>query len=137
MPTEKDIPHLAEVIDGLKQIKERHGHILNDYDYLERLPAYYEARINPRKEYRIGNCLAALTIMIITPNGGVDVCGYGPFNITLRDKSLRQMWYSWEYYRCRRRVKRCRRQCMYLCYEKVSLSLLFKQIVESYTNKIS
>lgn len=120
-----ELKEFSKVAKELIRIKNEKGCISNSESYFELLPQYYKAKIN-KTLFRIGGCLAAYNSLIITPDGGVDICGYGPYNVTLKDIKIKDLWHSKAFKECRKRVKQCKRQCMYLCYKKSNISDMIK-----------
>ncbi|MBL7147682.1 MAG: radical SAM protein [Nanoarchaeota archaeon] len=128
MMSEHEIKEFSDIVKELLKIKKTKGYISNLESYFNLLPQYYKAKIKG-KAFRLGGCLAAYNSLIITPEGGIDICGFGPYNITLKDMKIKELWHSKEFQECRKRVKQCNRQCMYLCYKKSNVKDLIKNLI--------
>lgn len=130
MPNDKEIEELKDVVSELINLKRKEGFISTDEDYFRLLPKYYEEK-QKNGLFKIGKCIATYNNLMISPDGTVDICGYGPYNISLKNNSLSKFWKSKEFKECRKRVKKCNKQCMYLCYKKVD----FKSILSKFRIK--
>ncbi len=121
----EDIKEFEKVIDKLLEIKHNCGKIINDDIYFNNLIEYFT---NPN--FDLGNCLAGYKDIIINPYGEIDICGYGPYGISLKEVTLKELWKSKEYKEARIRIKNCDRKCLYLCYKKGGI----KNIVSNMKN---
>lgn len=116
MPGRAERPALRRVIDELIALRRRDGVIHNDEDYLRAMPDYFAYHRGEGDAFPKVPCLAGYESLIVTPDGGVDICGHGPHGISLADTSLEAFWTSPAYREARRRVRHCDRRCMFLCY---------------------
>jgi MoaA/NifB/PqqE/SkfB family radical SAM enzyme len=85
------------------------------------LPKYFKEK----EKFKSGKCIVGYSYLNIDPYGNVSVCGFGP-NLNVRKLKLKELWKSKEYKKTRILIKRCKRPCMMLCYEKLS----FKDFLE-------
>jgi len=118
---EEEIPELEEVVKKLLLLKKKTGKIRNSRRYLLLLPKYFKEK----EKFRSGKCIVGYSYLNIDPYGNVSVCGFGP-NLNVRKLKLKELWKSREYKKTRILIKRCKRPCMMLCYEKLS----FKDFLE-------
>jgi len=118
---EEEIPELEKVIKKLLLLKKKTGKIRNSRRYLLLLPKYFKEK----EKFKSGKCIVGYSYLNIDPYGNVSVCGFGP-NLNVRKLKLKELWKSKEYKKTRILIKRCKRPCMMLCYEKLS----FKDFLE-------
>jgi MoaA/NifB/PqqE/SkfB family radical SAM enzyme len=118
---EEEIPELEEVVKKLLLLKKKTGKIRNSRRYLLLLPKYFKEK----EKFKSGKCIVGYSYLNIDPYGNVSVCGFGP-NLNVRKLKLKELWKSKEYKKTRILIKRCKRPCMMLCYEKLS----FKDFLE-------
>lgn len=102
--------------------------IWNPPEYFHTLPRYYTEKLTNGGKFHLGNCLAGFDNLIISPNGTIDICGYGPYGVSLKDMPLQELWHSAAYREARQRIAKCETQCLYLCYQKTDLGQLTKQV---------
>jgi MoaA/NifB/PqqE/SkfB family radical SAM enzyme len=118
---EEEIPELEEVVKKLLLLKKKTGKIRNSRRYLLLLPKYFKEK----EKFKSGKCIVGYSYLNIDPYGNVSVCGFVP-NLNVRKLKLKELWKSREYKKTRILIKRCKRPCMMLCYEKLS----FKDFLE-------
>jgi MoaA/NifB/PqqE/SkfB family radical SAM enzyme len=118
---EEEIPELEKVIKKLLLLKKKTGKIRNSRRYLLLLPKYFKEK----EKFKSGKCIVGYSYLNIDPYGNVSVCGFGP-NLNVRKLKLKELWKSKEYKKTRILIKKCKRPCMMLCYEKLS----FKDFLE-------
>jgi MoaA/NifB/PqqE/SkfB family radical SAM enzyme len=118
---EEEIPELEEVVKKLLLLKKKTGKIRNSRRYLLLLPKYFKEK----EKFKSGKCIVGYSYLNIDSYGNVSVCGFGP-NLNVRKIKLKELWKSKEYKKTRILIKRCKRPCMMLCYEKLS----FKDFLE-------
>lgn len=120
---EEEEGKLREVMEELKELKERHGMINNNERYLDLVPAYF----TQREEFEPGKCLAGYMGLNIDPYGDISICGFGP-SINVRDGNIEELWKSEEFRQTRKKIKNCSRPCLMLCYRKASLGELLNKM---------
>ncbi|MFN7951571.1 MAG: radical SAM protein [bacterium] len=133
-----DYPHLLVPIEELDEFKAVLARLLelkaagapiwNGPEYFDTLPRYYTEKVVNQGKFHLGNCLAGYDNLIISPNGTIDICGYGPYGVSLKDVPLLELWHSQAYREARERIAKCETQCLYLCYQKTDLGQLTKQV---------
>jgi len=101
------------------------GKIRNTRDYLLMMPEYFEKR----EKFNVGKCIVGFSYLNIDPYGNISVCGLGP-NLNMNDGNLIDLWNSEEFKKTRFKIKRCKRPCLMLCYEKLNFKTLFKAWLE-------
>ena len=121
----KDLEDLKKVIRRLILIKKETGRIRNTRKYLLLIPEYFKKR----EKFKHGKCIVGYSYINIDPYGNINVCGLGP-NVNIRGKKLKEIWKSKQYKRTRILIKRCRRPCLMLCYEKLDLKGLIQAWME-------
>ncbi|MFP4117171.1 MAG: radical SAM/SPASM domain-containing protein [Candidatus Aenigmatarchaeota archaeon] len=114
---------LKEVVEELKELKEKHGMINNSKRYLDSVPDYFVQK----EEFEPGKCLAGYMGLNIDPYGDISICGFGP-NINVKDGNIEELWKSEEFRETREKIKNCSRPCLMLCYRKASLTELVDKI---------
>ena len=124
-------PELDEfkgVLEQLKGLKAEGYPIWNSPSYFDTMPRYYVEKVQNGGKFHLGDCLAGFDNLIISPNGTIDICGFGPYGVSLKDMSILDIWGSGAYAEARERIANCDTQCMYLCYEKTDLKSLSTQV---------
>jgi MoaA/NifB/PqqE/SkfB family radical SAM enzyme len=121
---EKNIPELKEVVRKLLFLKKT-GKIRNTREYLLLVPKYFEKKQN----FRYGKCIVGYSYFNIDPYGNVNICGLGP-NLNIRDDKIKNLWKSEKYKQTRILIKKCKRPCLMLCYEKIELKEFIKTWME-------
>jgi len=116
MPGRAERGLLGEVIEELVRLRRLDGVVHNEEAYLRAMPAYFAYHRGEREGFAKIPCLAGYESLIVTPEGGVDICGHGPHGISLAELTLEQFWTAPAYREARERVRRCDRRCMFLCY---------------------
>jgi len=113
----KDLEDLKYVIWKLVKLKkEDPSFIANSVEYLLSIPKYFREK----EKFRPGICLAGYMNLNIDPYGNINICGIGP-NLNVIGKDLRKIWKSKEYKRTRILIKKCKRPCLMLCWQKIGL----------------
>jgi MoaA/NifB/PqqE/SkfB family radical SAM enzyme len=112
---------LERIAKKLIEIKEKEGRIRNTKRYLQLMPAYFKLR----DKFKPDLCLAGFKIINIDARGNLNICGFGPW-LSVRGKSLKELWFDREYRKTRIRIKRCSKPCLMLCYEKMNLKALLE-----------
>jgi MoaA/NifB/PqqE/SkfB family radical SAM enzyme len=120
---EEEIPELEGIVRKLLLLKKKTGKIRNSRRYLLLLPKYFKEK----EKFKSGKCIVGYSYLNIDPYGIVNVCGLGP-NLSVKKRKLKDLWKSKEYKKTRVLIKRCKRPCMMLCYEKLS----FKELLETW-----
>lgn len=126
-----EVEELEGICEKLMDIKSRTGDIRNTKKYLNILPRYF----GNREDFRYGKCMAGYEVVHIDPYGNIDLCGFGP-SINVRDGNLEEKWKGGEYKELRKKVKKCERPCLLLCYRKLDLQDMFKTHVEASIDEI-
>ena len=112
--------------NAIKLVKlKKTGKIRNTRDYLLMMPKYFEEK----EKFKTGKCIVGFSYLNIDPYGNICVCGLGP-NLSANDENLNDLWNNWEYKKTRFKIKRCKRPCLMLCYEKLDFKTLFKAWLE-------
>jgi MoaA/NifB/PqqE/SkfB family radical SAM enzyme len=104
---------------------KKSGKIRNTRDYLLMIPEYFKKK----EKFKGGNCIVGFSYMNIDPYGNISVCGLGP-NLNIKNENLIDSWNSKEYKKTRFKIKKCKRACLMLCYEKLDFKTLFKAWLE-------
>ena len=128
---EERIEKLKEVTDKLLQIKRSEKGRIGTSDFiLENMVDYF----SQKEGFKKGKCLAGQSYMYIKPNGEVDVCGKGPsFDsspMNVKEKSIKEIWRSLNFFITRLKIKNCKRPCLMLCFPKVSLDSFIRDVIE-------
>ncbi|MDI6826348.1 MAG: radical SAM protein [Candidatus Aenigmarchaeota archaeon] len=111
---------------ALKLVKlKKTGKIRNTRDYLLMMPKYFEKK----EKFNVGKCIVGFSYLNIDPYGNISVCGLGP-NLNVNDGNINNLWNSKEYKKTRFKIKRCKRPCLMLCYERLDFKILFKAWLE-------
>ena len=119
-----DLEELKSIIKKLISLKGRDNFIFNSVEYLRAIPQYFEKREN----FNFGACLAGFMNLNIDPYGNISVCGFGP-NLNIRDGSISDLWKHEKFNKTRNLIKRCKRPCLMLCYEKFGIKDMFKHLI--------
>jgi MoaA/NifB/PqqE/SkfB family radical SAM enzyme len=120
---EKDIPELEKIVKRLVVLKKKTGRIRNTRRYLLSLPKYFR----DKEKFKTGKCIVGYSYVNIDPYGNLGVCGFGG-NLNVKKEKLRDLWKSKEYKKIRILIKKCKRPCLMLCYEKLN----FKELLEGW-----
>ncbi|MEM5835665.1 MAG: radical SAM protein [Candidatus Aenigmatarchaeota archaeon] len=120
---EKDLPELENIVKKLVLLKKKTGQIRNTRRYLLFLPEYFRKK----ERFKTGKCIVGYSYMNIDAYGKLNVCGLGP-KISVKDGKLKNLWKSKRYKLTRVLIKRCKRPCLMLCYEKLN----FKELLEAW-----
>jgi len=120
---EKDIPQLRRISKKLVLLKKKTGKIRNTRAYLLSMPEYFKKK----EKFKAGRCIVGYSYVNIDPYGFINVCGFGP-NLNVRNHKLKELWKSKRYKLTRIRIKKCKRPCLMLCYEKLN----FKELLEAW-----
>jgi len=121
----ENIPKLRRICEQLIEIKKKTGKIRNTRGYLRKIPEYFEKK----EKFKPGKCIAGYSYLNIDPYGNINICGIGP-NLNVIGKDLRKIWKSKEYKRTRILIKKCKRPCLMLCYEKLEFFPLLEAWLE-------
>jgi len=117
IPKEKG-PALQKAVADLKAIKREKNDIDTPKSVLKNLESYFRLQ----EDFNRGKCLAGHSYMHIKPNGEVDVCGKGPsFScrpMNVKDKNIKRIWHSFNFFVTRLRIARCQRPCLMLCFDR-------------------
>lgn len=125
----ENLDKLNTVMNKLIEIKKSDEGIIgtsefilsNTYDYFKQ-----------RNRFERGKCLAGQAYMYIKPNGNVDVCGKGPsYDIrpmNVKDKNLKEIWRSINFFWTRLKVKMCDEPCLMVCFPKVNTKDFVKRV---------
>jgi MoaA/NifB/PqqE/SkfB family radical SAM enzyme len=125
---EGEIGEFTEIIEKLVELKKAdENFIFNSIEYLRNMLKYFALREN----FRPGICLAGYMNMNIDPYGRIGICNLGP-NIDVRGKNLPKLWKSEEYRKLRQLIKKCKRPCMMLCYEKLGVKEVFELLSRAF-----
>lgn len=116
----ENIERLRKVCRELIELKKREGRIGTPLITLKLMPDYFEKK----QAFNPGICLAGFSYMYIKPYGEVDVCGKGP-SLSVRERSLKSIWYSLSFAKTRLKIMGCRKPCLMLCFPRVSLKDVF------------
>lgn len=119
----KDLEDLEKIVKRLVLLKKKTGQIRNSRRYLLSLPSYFREK----EKFKTGKCIVGYSYVNVDPYGKINICGLGP-NLDLRKKSLREVWKSEGYKKTRILIKKCKRPCLMLCYEKLN----FKELLEAW-----
>lgn len=106
---QEDIKLLKKITNQLIELKKQKGHIGNSENFLKSIPDYFIGNLKNKK------CYAGYDEMIINPDGSLTTC----MGIILKNTSLRnirKLWVSKDYNRIRKKMKRCKKPCMVLCW---------------------
>lgn len=114
---------IKDVMERLKELKDKHGMINNSKRYLDLVPKYF----TQRQDFDPGKCLAGYMGLNIDPYGDISICGFGP-NINVRDGHIKELWKSSEFKETRKKIRNCTRPCMMLCYRKASVSEVINKV---------
>ncbi|MFP4117170.1 MAG: radical SAM/SPASM domain-containing protein [Candidatus Aenigmatarchaeota archaeon] len=117
---------LERITQELIEIKKETGDIRNSKKYLRVMPEYFKNK----DDFRYGKCMAGYEVVHIDPYGNIDLCGFGP-NINVRNKKLKEVWRGDDYRMLRKKVKKCEKPCLLLCYRKLDLEDMYRTHVES------
>ncbi|MDI6826347.1 MAG: radical SAM protein [Candidatus Aenigmarchaeota archaeon] len=120
----EDLEDLKSIIKKLISLKRQDDFIFNSVEYLRSIPEYFEKRGN----FKFGACLAGFMNLNIDPYGNISVCGLGP-NLNVRDRRISDLWTHEEFSKTRSLIKRCKRPCLMLCYEKFGIRDMFKHLI--------
>jgi MoaA/NifB/PqqE/SkfB family radical SAM enzyme len=120
---EKDLPEFERIVKKLVFLKKKTGKIRNTQGYLLTMPRYFKEK----EKFKTGKCIVGYSYININPYGFINVCGLGP-DINVKDGKIRDLWKSKRYKRARILIKRCKRPCLMLCYEKLN----FKELLEAW-----
>jgi len=120
---EDEIPELEKIVKRLVLLKMKTGQIRNTRRYLLLLPKYFKEK----EKFKSGKCIVGYSYMNIDPYGNLNVCGLGP-NVNIKGKKLESLWKSEKYKQTRILIKKCKRPCLMLCYEKLN----FKELLEAW-----
>ena len=122
---DEEIGELRRICKELINLKKMTGRIRNTRDYLRLIPEYFKKK----DKFRAGLCLAGFSYLNIDPYGNVNVCGFGP-NLNVREKNIKELWNDRKYKRTRMLIKRCKRPCFMLCYERLDLRAFIRAWLE-------
>jgi len=122
---QENIPKLRRICEQLIEIKKKTGKISNTREYLRKIPEYFEKK----EKFKPGKCIVGYSYINIDPYGNINICGIGP-NINVIGKDLREIWKSKQYKRTRILIKKCKRPCLMLCYEKLEFFPLLEAWLE-------
>jgi len=120
----KDLEELKIIINKLISLKEKDNFIFNSVEYLKAIPRYFEKR----EKFNFGACLAGFMNLNIDPYGNISVCGFGP-NLNVMNGKISDLWKHEKYNKTRILIKRCKRPCLMLCYEKFGIKDMFKHLM--------
>ncbi len=120
---EEDIPELEKIVLKLVLLKKITGQIRNTRRYLLSLPKYFKEK----EKFKTGKCIVGYSYINIDPYGNINICGLGP-NLNVKNESLRKIWKSKKYKMTRILIKKCKKPCLMLCYEKLN----FKELLEAW-----
>ncbi|MCD6371718.1 MAG: radical SAM protein [Candidatus Aenigmarchaeota archaeon] len=120
---EKDLPEFERITKKLVLLKKKTGKIRNTRRYLLTMPQYFKER----EKFKTGMCIVGYSYININPYGFINVCGLGP-NINVKEGRLKKLWKDKRYKLTRIRIKKCKRPCLMLCYEKLNL----KELIEAW-----
>jgi len=121
----KDIDELERIVKQLVLLKKKTGRIRNTRRYLLTLPKYFREK----EKFKTGKCMSGYSYINVNPYGNINVCGYGP-NLNVRDMPLEKIWKHKRYKMTRILIKRCKRPCLMLCYEKLNFMEIFEAWLE-------
>lgn len=110
----EDMKKLAQTIDHLKRVRQKHGVIVNTIKQLEAMQTYFQYRDFPFKY-----CCAGDSIIGVNVNGEITLCPFmKPIGNLLHDKTL--LWNGPKAIETRKSIKRCRKLCgiSFCFYEK-------------------
>lgn len=124
--SEKESTELKKICQGLIEIKEETGEIRNTKKYLRKMPEYF---LNKEK-FGYGKCMAGYEVIHIDPYGDIDICGFGS-SLNVRNKNLKNVWWSERYKSIRKNIKNCNRPCLLLCYRKLDLEDMLRTHFEA------
>ena len=113
----RNLKKLKRICKTLIELKKREGRIGTPNYILNAMPSYFEKK----EKFKYGICLAGFTYMYVKPNGEVDVCGKGP-SLNVRERSIKEIWFSPTFAKTRLLIRKCRRPCLMLCFPKVKVS---------------
>jgi MoaA/NifB/PqqE/SkfB family radical SAM enzyme len=122
---EDELPELERIVKKLVFLKKKTGQIRNTRRYLLWLPKYFKEK----EKFKSGKCVVGYSYMNIDPYGNLNVCGLGP-NLNVKEGELESLWKSEKYKKTRILIKKCKRPCMMLCYEKLNFRELFETWLE-------
>jgi len=120
----EDLEELKSIMRNLISLKRQDKFIFNSVEYLRSIPEYFEKR----EKFKFGACLAGFMNLNIDPYGNISVCGFGP-NLNVRDEKISTLWTHKEFNKTRSLIKRCKRPCLMLCYEKFGIKDMFKNLI--------
>ena len=126
--SEAEMDAFKAELEKLKALKAEGYPIWNSPSYFDTMPRYYVEKLENDGKFYMGDCLAGFDQLIISPNGTIDICGFGPYGVSLKDMSIRDIWESKAYAEARDRISKCETQCLYLCYEKTDMKSLTNQV---------
>jgi MoaA/NifB/PqqE/SkfB family radical SAM enzyme len=115
---------LKNITKELISLKRKDNFIFNSVEYLKAIPKYFEKK----EKFKFGACLAGVMSLNINPYGNVTVCGFGP-NLNVRDKNISDLWKHEKFNQTRILIKKCRKPCLMLCYEKFGIKDMFKHLL--------
>lgn len=120
---EEELGTLKKITEKIKSLKRKEQDIRTPQQVLANLKSYFQLK----GDFRKGKCLAGHSYMYIKPNGEVDVCGKGPsFDwrpMNVKERNIRSIWRSFNFFVTRLKIKRCQRPCLMLCFEKTEKGL--------------
>jgi len=117
-----NLEKLKSVVGRLVEIRKNKGNfIINPTRQLREFLVYFENKIHGESKV----CLLGYTNITIHENGDVACCFAGVVG-NIKNKSLREIWYSKEYERARQRMLTCTSLCLAGCRFRFSLAELIK-----------
>jgi MoaA/NifB/PqqE/SkfB family radical SAM enzyme len=120
----KDLEELKAIIKKLIFLKKKDDFIFNSVEYLKAIPEYFKKREN----FKFGVCLAGFMNLNIDPYGNISVCGLGP-NLNVKEGRISNLWKHEKFKKTRALIKKCKRPCLMLCYEKFGIKDMFKHLL--------
>lgn len=120
----KHLEELKNIIKELISLKREDNFIFNSVEYLKAIPQYFEKK----EKFRFGKCLAGFMNLNINPYGNVTVCGFGP-NLNVRNQTISDLWKHEKFNQTRTLIKKCKKPCLMLCYEKFGIKDMFKHLL--------
>jgi MoaA/NifB/PqqE/SkfB family radical SAM enzyme len=99
------------VIDELIKIKQDskfYHKISNSVEQLKMFKDYFKS---PAKQYTAGQCHLDQAVLRLCPNGDVYLCGQMDIIGNIKDRSIKQIWYSDKADQVREKIANCRENC--------------------------
>ena len=129
IPKGNELKELEKITKKLVELKQKDGIISNDTSYFNLMIQYFKDIADNKEPEKPLSCLAGYKNIIIKSDGTLDICGYGPFRVSAKRMTLKEIWFSKEYKKSRKKIKSCRRNCLFLCYNdyyKINWRNLFR-----------